>query len=116
MREIENARISSTFLGIEDHGVMSFTLFLDYGGSGQGFGQYCLDEPVKIDGKFIRRKGTALGCDCILQILITLGVDSWEKLPGTYVKADHDSAKIYRIAPILGDKWFDVEEFFKDKS
>ena len=42
MEEIKNAIITGTYLGIEDHGILTFWLYLDYGGSGQGFGGYQL--------------------------------------------------------------------------
>lgn len=41
--ELRNAKIRHTMLGIEDHGIFTFVLDLDYGGSGQGAGMYCLD-------------------------------------------------------------------------
>lgn len=89
--EIVNAKITSTKLGFDDH--YSFWLYLDYGGSGQGFGGYALG------GKFT---------DYILRgILETLGVDTWEKLPGTSVRVDRDHGKIYRIGHYLKDDWFD---------
>ena len=34
-----NAKITSTHLGQEDHGIFTAWLQLDYGGSGQGFGE-----------------------------------------------------------------------------
>lgn len=117
MKEIENAKITSTFLGIEDHGIFSFTLMLDYGGSGQGFGQYCLDTPKKNKkGEFEKREGTAKGCDVLLEILRVLEVDSWEKLKGVHLRAEHDYGKVYRIGHILKDKWLDIEKFFKEEN
>lgn len=38
MIEIRNARIVRTFLGIEDHGIFTAVLTLNYGDSQQGFG------------------------------------------------------------------------------
>ena len=64
-REIVNARIRSTTLGVEDHGIFTAWLNLDYGGSGQGFGGWALDgKPVKRDAHS-RRPGTAYGCEFI---------------------------------------------------
>ena len=54
MEEIKNAIITGTYLGIEDHGILTFWLYLDYGGSGQGFGGYQLDN---------RGTGTAVRMD-----------------------------------------------------
>lgn len=77
----ELARIDSTFLGIEDHGVFTFYFNVTYdNGLGQGIGFYTLDTPKKDGEKFIKRIGTAYGAEMIMRVLDTVGVDSWEKL------------------------------------
>ena len=113
MREIKNAKIRSTMLGVEDHGIFTFVLNLDYGGSGQGFGTFCLDEPLKKDGKFLGRVGTAVGMDAIMKVLDVIGVGSWEKLPGQVLRAESDMCQIYRIGHFMKDEWFDIKEHFK---
>lgn len=113
MSEIRNAKIRSTQLGWEDHGIFTFGLNLEYGGMGQSFGGYCLDEPIKKDGKFMERVGTAVGMDAIMKILKVLEVSDWEKLPGTFVRADGDSGNIYRIGHLLKDEWFDAGQHFE---
>ena len=106
--ETKNANITRTMLGIEDHGIMSYSLTLDYGGSGQSFGGYCLDTPVKDDdGKFLGRKGVAYGADTILKILETLEVSTWEKLPGTKCRVVATHTGVKKIGHLLKDKWFD---------
>ena len=106
--ETKNANITRTMLGIEDHGIMSYSLTLDYGGSGQSFGGYCLDTPVKDeDGKFLGRKGVAYGADTILKILETLEVSSWEKLPGTKCRVVATHTGVHQIGHLLKDQWFD---------
>jgi hypothetical protein len=62
------AKITGTMLGIEDHGILTGQLTVDYGGAGQSVGGYNLD--VVPAGNYIRR--TLEAC----------GVDSWEKLKG----------------------------------
>lgn len=115
--EIKNAKIESTMLGNEDHGIMSFYLYLDYGGAGQGFGGYCLDNPIKDkDGNFIKRQGCAAGMDLIMKILQTLEVGSWEKLPGTVLRVEGSWNKITKIGHFMKDKWLDVELHFKEFS
>jgi hypothetical protein len=74
MNEIRNAKISSTHLGVEDHNITTAMLTLDYGGVCQGFGGWSLDTPKKINGKFVKRVGTAFGMEFIMQILETLEV------------------------------------------
>lgn len=104
---IKNARIKSTHLGREDHGIMTCYLHLEYEGAGQGFGGYALDNPVKDeDGKFLRREGRAYGMEFICAILRTLEVDSWEKLPGTHLRVDADFHEIKAIGHIIKEKWF----------
>jgi len=77
------AKIEKTFLGTEDHGIMTAYLDVSYGGSNQGIGGYALDTPVHDgDGIFIERVGTAQGMEMIRNILKVCGVDSWERLVG----------------------------------
>lgn len=75
-------RIKSTMLGQEDHGIWSFMLYCEAPGSGIGVGGFCLDTPVKVDGKHSHREGTAYGLDLLMRVCETAGVYSWEKLPG----------------------------------
>ena len=42
--EIKNAKISSTMLGREDHGIMTFTIYIDTCDFACSIGGYCLDE------------------------------------------------------------------------
>lgn len=114
MSEIRNAIIRSTTLGVEDHGILSFMVHLDYSGGGQGFGGYCMDEPIKVDGDSKGRRGTAFGMECVRRILDTLGVRSWEKLPGTTCRVESDVGQVYRIGHFLKDKWFDPKALAAD--
>jgi hypothetical protein len=112
--ETKNARISSTMLGIEDHGIMSFSICLDYGGSGQCAGGYALDEPIKDkNGKFIRRIGSAAGTQLIMEIMRVVGVSSWEKLPNMNVRVRANFGKVYAIGNLLEDRWLDFGAFFE---
>lgn len=111
--ETRNAKIESTFLGVDDHGIMTFWLNLDYGGSGQGAGGWCLDEYKK---KIDKRGGGARSMELIMRILSTVGVDTWEELPGKYIKAKCDMGKVYGICSALGDKWLMFDDFFKEVS
>jgi hypothetical protein len=78
------AKITSTMLGVEDHGILTCSLVVEYGkGSGQSVGGYCLDGPVKdSDGKFAGRVGTGYGMEFVSRIMRACGVSSWEKLTG----------------------------------
>ena len=114
MTEIKNALIKSTMLGREDHGALTFYLYLDYGSTSQGFGGYVLDDPVKDDeGKFIYRRGTAFGCEAIIKVMEIVGVDSWEKLPGKYCRVESAGSwdgAIIQIGNILKDRWLNLKE------
>ena len=106
-KEIKNAKIEGTMLGYEDHGIMTCFIYLDYGGSGQGFGGYGLDDCNKVGEK---RKATAYGLAFIKGILDTLEVNSWEGLKGTHCRVDANYGKVYGIGHLLKDKWFYPEQ------
>ena len=108
-REIRNAKIESTFLGYEDHGIFTVFLNLRWSGAGQGFGGYALDQYVGTPGP---RRGTGAGLSFIMRCCDVVGVKSWEELPGKFIRIDHDHSKIYRIGHITDDKWFDPAEMF----
>lgn len=100
------AKIDSTHLGIEDHGLFTLNLGFAYGGgTHQGIGHIVLDSPLKdSDGHFIRRQGTSIGCECIMRVLSACGVDTWEKLRGRTVIVLRENggwnAAIKGIAPL----------------
>uniref|UniRef100_A0A6M3LCX9 Uncharacterized protein n=1 Tax=viral metagenome TaxID=1070528 RepID=A0A6M3LCX9_9ZZZZ len=108
---IRNARIGSTVLGSEDHGIMSFYLNLDYGGGGQGAGGYALDE---YDKSLDRRIGRGHGIEIIKRILVTVGVSKWEDLPGKYVRCEQTDSKVLGIGHIIEDKWLNFKELIEE--
>lgn len=93
--EIRNARIESTMLGIEDHGIPTCVLKLDYGGLLQNFGGYDL-----------RHYGVTM----ITGILNAVGAPSWEDLIGEHVRVKCDQGKVYAIGHIIEDKWYQPEK------
>ncbi len=108
--ETKNATITRTILGFENHGIFSFMLQLDYGGAGQGFGGYALDNFSK---EHDRRLGTAAGMDLISRILTLLDVKKWEDLPGTSIRVRAEHNKIHAIGHYLRDDWLDIEKHFE---
>ena len=112
--ETKNAKIKSTMLGIEDHGIMSFMLHLDYGGSGQGAGGYCLDTPIHQGETFIKRVGTAGGMSLIIEIMKVVGVEKWEDLPGKVIRVKAEQSKVHAIGHFMDDEWLDFPRFFED--
>lgn len=120
-RVVSNAKIRSTLLGFEDHGIFTCYLNLDYHGGGQSFGGHVVDDPPKVhDAASERRALTGYGVEFIKAILRVAGVDRWENLPGTYIRVDHEHSKVHRIGNILSDDWFDpvnlFEEFYPKES
>ena len=101
MSEINNAKIVSTTLGVEDYGIMSSFLHLEWEGAGIGFGGY--------------RLGGESGMAYIEEILNVVGVDKWEDLKGKYVRVDSEGlgGKALGIGNIIKDTWLYHEEFFK---
>lgn len=93
MSEIVNARIRKTMIGIEDRGIFTAWVFLEWESSSQGFGGYFLEN--------------VCGPAWIRQVLEAVGVYSWEDLPGKYVRIDREPAKILRIGHIIEERWFD---------
>jgi len=112
-RQIENGLIESTMLGMEDHGIFTCYLHLAFDGTGQGFGGYGLDAPVKENGEFKGRVGSAYGMDFIMEVCRVVGVEKWEDLKGKHIRADHDWGTIYRIGHIRKNLWFDPAELYE---
>jgi hypothetical protein len=84
------AKIESTQLGYEDHGILTAYLQVSYGGGlHQGVGGYGFDEYVGERGKG-KRIGTAYGMEFVARLLRACGVERWEQLPGrtVYVLTD----------------------------
>ena len=98
--ELKNARIKSTSLGYEDHGILTAFLHLDYGGICQGFGGYCLageSTSVFIEG-----------------VLKAVKVSTWEDLPGKYIRVKAERSKVHEISHPLEDTWFNPRKTFEE--
>lgn len=100
------AKITSTMLGVEDHGILTVWLTVDYGGSGQGIGGYSLDGPTHDDdGKFLGRVGSAFGMEFVARTMRACGVDKWEDLKGRtiYVLQDlPDDESAWGTSKVVG--------------
>ena len=93
---IENAKITGTELGGDERGP-SFWLYLDYGGSGQGFGGY------RLGGEFTHY--------VIMGILDTLEIARWEDLKGKPCRAKIEDGTIVSVGHYLKDQWFTPKEY-----
>ena len=114
--EIRNATIDSTMLGIEDHGIMSAHIGLDYGDCHQGFGGFALDG--KPNGRTVDSKREPSACcgHFIARILQIAGVGSWEKLKGRSIRIKREdgwNGRIVAVGHLLKEDWFDPEAEFK---
>lgn len=75
------AAITSTMLGIEDHGIMSFSIACKGDGWGVSVGGYVLDDkPAERTATSKRQPTIACGA-LIAEVLEVFGISSWEKLP-----------------------------------
>ena len=110
---IDNAKITGTMLGKEDHGIMTFYLYVEFDNGGCGYGGYVLDEYDKAEK---RRFGTAAGMQAITEILDCVGVDTWEELTGSFIRCEHEGwgGNIIRIGHLIKNKWLDLDEFFEN--
>jgi len=107
--KIQNAKITSTMLGVEDHGIFTCMLYLDYGGAGQGAGGYAMDTPKNIGDKTVR-VGTIFGMQLIIEVLRVVGVSKWEDLPGKHVRASASYDKVVAIGNVLRDDWLNFSD------
>ena len=108
------ARIESTFLGIEDHGILTSWLDVKYEeGGNQGVGMYSFDQRDKDSKKIIGHPSAAIWLRNVLEVA---GVDEWDKLPGKmlYVLTEEDewNSKVLGIAALAlrADKTFMFDE------
>lgn len=110
--EIKNAQIKSTMLGREDHGIMTFMIAIEWDGCVNcGIGGYAIDQYNRQTGI---RTFSAKGLEAISKVLDVVGVDSWEKLPGKYVRIKYEgwNKPIVEIGNLMKDKWFNLKDFF----
>ncbi len=99
--EIERkiAKIEETFLGVEDHGILTAILTLNYGHAGQGTPGYALDEPRGVRGDR-GRTGTAFGMEMVASIMRACGVRRWEDLKGRTIIALVGDDRVVGLAPL----------------
>jgi hypothetical protein len=112
--EIKNAVITGTMLGYEDHGILSAMIYLDYGGSGQGFGGYVLDSASPMPHTASSRREDSLACGLLIRrVLQVVGVSKWEDLKGKSVRVEASWSEIAKLGNYLKDEWFDIRAEMK---
>lgn len=112
MSEVHNALITGTMLGVEDHGIMTCFVYLEWDGGGVGFGGYGLDEYDKEQNK---RVGVGYSLDFLKEIMEVVGVEKWEDLKGKHVRVDSEGwgGKALGLGNLLKERWIYPKEFFE---
>lgn len=115
----ELMRVKSTSLGYEDHGILTASLHCEGKGSGVSVGGYTLDDKAP-KGSY-DRVPTAEGFKLVTEIMKTVGVDTWEKIPGNYVyvlfpenKGGWGGTSIGIASTLDEDRVLDFKKFFED--
>lgn len=106
--EIRNAIITNTKLG-EEHGCLTAQLVLDGGSWGCAFGGYCLDHWFAEIGEYTSTGGYG----AIIELMKTIGVDSWEALKGQYVRVEIEENRVVKIGNVLSDQWYSFDDYFE---
>lgn len=113
----EVGRITDAFLGIEDHGILTTSIMFDFGGSGQGCGQYSWDGADP--NNRTKRIGSPQFGVFVRKFLEVCGVDDWQKLKGRVVlvlrEEPYGLIKGIRQLKIDGNKEFIFDDIFEDK-
>lgn len=105
--EIQNATITSTFLGLS-RGIMTSFLHLEWQGSGLGFGGYAYDRTDQSTGNKV---AINYSIPLIREILAVVGVESWEELNGKLVRVETDGNRVTRMGNIMSDRWVSLADF-----
>lgn len=109
--ETRNAVIESARITNDDHGLLSAWLYLDYGGSGQGFGGYALYLPK--DFTHSTNQHNYAG-HFIWRCMEVAGVAEWEQLRGKTIRVRADHGKVHAIGHIIKNDWFDPSHDFEE--
>ena len=112
---IKNAKITSTHLSREDHGIFTFVIYIEIQNGGCcGIGTYALDS---YNAEKDERELRAESCEILAKILDVVGVEKWEDLPGKYIRIiDNGWGSIIDcIGNLMCDKWLNFKDFFEKK-
>lgn len=104
----KNAIITRVSIDNERGGLTAY-LHLDYGGSGQGFGGYCLYTENQWDEDSTRNY-----CGRFISRCLSIGdVEEWSQLAGKTIRVRAEHGKVHAIGHIVKDDWFNPSEDFK---
>lgn len=106
--EIKNAIISSVSIDTGDRGLLTAWLYLDYGGSGQGFGGYALYLPKSYSHHALE----SVAGHFIFRCMEIAGVEKWEDMKGKTIRVKSSHSKVEAIGHIVKNDWFNPSEDF----
>jgi hypothetical protein len=104
--ELKNAVITGAEIGIDDRGLLSSQIRLDYGETSQSFGGYTLYLPVS----FSHHRIHSLAGHWIFRIMEIAGVREWSDLPGKSIRVKATFDRVIEIGHIVKDDWFNLEK------
>ena len=106
--EIKNALIKSARITMEDHGILTAWLDLDYGGVCQGFGGFSLYLPKS----FTHHKIKSAAGHFVFRCMEVAGASRWDSLHGKTIRVKADHCGVLAIGHIVKDDWFCPKEDF----
>lgn len=108
-------RCDGTFIGIEDHGIPSFNMHFDFGGSVQGLGHYSMGHTVR-NKEYVETSRCYQSAAVIYELVRRFG--PWEQLKGKdfrvlYEKGDTGlCSRIRGLAGLYDDDAIIFEDYF----
>jgi hypothetical protein len=97
MNDKQLARVESTHLGFEDHGVYSVNVAFTGAGWGQGTGHYAITQRGE-DGE--QHAANGWGVEFIVRMLQACSCSRWEDLPGSVVWIIREAGRIVGVEPL----------------
>lgn len=113
--KIENAKITSVDLNMQDHGVMTLSMCLEGSGWGCVYGGYCLGHGyVGANPEYFNSSKNSM--IYLMRIMDTTDSDTFNGMKGRYIRVASKGwgQPIKIIGHITEEKWFDAASFFED--